>query len=93
MRGHCFFFCLLNPAPPLSHVPRVCSSQPKYPWLMNYLRANDVSGGYGGYPFAQGRGLMFGPVTSAAQVDVRLNILNPGAPSNQCVQSGVASLV
>lgn len=59
------------------------NTSPKYPWLMNYLRANDVSGGYGGYPFAQGRGLMFGPVTSAAQVDVRLNILNPGAPSNQ----------
>ena len=96
VRGRCggiVFFLSPQPGPPLSHVPRVCSSQPKYPWLMNYLRANDVSGGYGGYPFAQGRGLMFGPVTSAAQVDVRVNILNPSAPNSGFVQPAVASLV
>ena len=33
----------------------------QYPWLMNYLRVNDVRGGYGGYPW-QGAGGMFGPV-------------------------------
>ncbi len=66
------------------------SLQPTYPWLMNYLRANDVQGGYGGYPFPQGRGLMFGPVSSAAQVEIRLNILNPGVASNQYVRPASA---
>ena len=50
---------------------------------MNYLRSNDVSGGYGGYPFALGRGNMFGPVSAHSHMTVRLRVLDPGTLHNQ----------
>merc|ERR1712203_898953 len=52
------------------------STSKTYPWLMNYLRANDVGrGGYGGYPWP-GAGMMRGPVPSVnALMNVRLRIL------------------
>lgn len=56
---------------------------PQYPWLMNYLRSNDVVGGYGGYPWP-GAGLQFGPVPSTgSKLLARLRVLDPGAPHDQ----------
>lgn len=46
----------------------------KYPWLMNYLRSNDVVGGYGGYPW-DGAGVMRGPVPSSSRMLVKLTVL------------------
>lgn len=49
---------------------------------MNYLRSNDVTGGYGGYPW-QGGGNMNGPVPSyKTNITLRLNVIEPGAVSN-----------
>ena len=53
----------------------------RYPWLMNYLRANDASGGYGGYPWG-GTGLMRGPVPASARVLVTLRVLDVGSGRN-----------
>ena len=57
----------------------------KYPWLMNYLRANDISGGYGGYPF-NGSGMLNGPVSASPDKELRLQvhlkILNDGVKEN-----------
>lgn len=46
----------------------------RYPWLMNYLRANDVTGGYGGYPW-QGAGNLFGPVPSETRMIATLRVI------------------
>ena len=57
-----------------------------YPWLMNYLRSNDISGGYGGYPW-NGSGMMDGPVSATREkglhLVVNLNVLNNGVGHNQ----------
>jgi hypothetical protein len=51
---------------------------PTYPWLMNYLRSDDVGGGNGGYIW-DGRGVMGGPVPAyATQLVARLDVLSPG---------------
>lgn len=54
----------------------------RYPWLMNYLRANDVHGGYGGYPW-EGSGGMFGPAPASTQMTATLRVIDPGAPHDQ----------
>ena len=35
---------------------------------MNYLRVNDASGGYGGYPWDRGFGIMDGPAPNSGAV-------------------------
>jgi len=54
----------------------------RYPWLMNYLRTNDVRGGYGGYPW-DGAGVMFGPAPSSSRMTATLRVIDPGAPQDQ----------
>eukprot|EP01052_Picozoa_sp_SAG31_P031595 SAG31_NODE_3365_length_4358_cov_2.109650_1_plen_557_part_00 len=48
------------------------------PAIMNYFRINDVSGGYGGYPWNRGFGIMNGPAPSSARMDVTLRVLQAG---------------
>lgn len=55
-------------------------TSPRYPWLMNYLRSNDVDGGYGGYPW-DGAGLMRGPVPSTARMLIRLTVVGTDSPA------------
>jgi hypothetical protein len=63
---------------------------PTYPWLMNYLRTNDVVGGYGGYPW-QGSGLMNGPVpATGTRLVVNLRVLDPGARQDQFYLPAIA---
>eukprot|EP00040_Diaphanoeca_grandis_P012030 m.61408 g.61408 ORF g.61408 m.61408 type:complete len:530 (+) comp22977_c0_seq2:205-1794(+) len=54
----------------------------RYPWLMNYLRTNDVSGGYGGYPW-NGAGIMFGPVPTETKISVTLRVIDGGHVQDQ----------
>ena len=62
------------------------TSQRYVPWLMNYLRANDVYGssipGYGGYPWP-GAGLMFGPVDHTARMKALLRVIDAGTAHDQ----------
>ena len=52
----------------------------RYYWLMNYLRSNDMAGGYGGYPW-DGAGLMRGPVPSTARMMLRLSVIDTDSAS------------
>jgi hypothetical protein len=49
-----------------------------YPGLMNYLRVNDVSGGYGGYPWDRGFGVMDGPAPNSARMEATLRVIESG---------------
>jgi hypothetical protein len=58
----------------------VLRASSRYPWIMNYLRANDVRGGYGGYPW-NGSGVMNGPVPARARLLATLRVLSvTGSP-------------
>jgi hypothetical protein len=63
------------------------ATSPAYPWLMNYLRSNQMGspGGYGGYPWA-GAGLMNGALTGiGSRLRVGLQMLNLSAASYSAV--------
>ena len=49
-----------------------------YPGLMNYLRVNDASGGYGGYPWDRGFGIMDGPAPNSARLKATLRVIESG---------------
>ncbi len=62
----------------------VLTTSPLYPWLMNYLRTDSVTGGSGGTPW-EGRGSMLTHARNdlGATVQARLRILDVGSPQNQ----------